>query len=77
LQVFERAKKYRPLGAGVGMDINGMKAIEAIDPALEKWFSENGATVPVAKTFDERGASLSLYVMPMGINLPISLNKCL
>lgn len=27
-----------------------MKAIEAIDPELEKWFSENGATVPVAKT---------------------------
>ncbi|EIE25083.1 FAD/NAD(P)-binding domain-containing protein [Coccomyxa subellipsoidea C-169] len=55
VKVFERAKKYRPLGAGVGMDVNGMKAIEAIDPALEKWFYDNGWTVPVAKTFDEIG----------------------
>lgn len=37
------------------MDVNGMKALEAIDPALEKWFYANGWTVPVAKTFDERG----------------------
>ena len=39
------------------MDVNGMKAIEAIDPALEKWFYDNGWTVPVAKTFDEIGES--------------------
>lgn len=69
-QVFERAKKYRPLGAGVGMDVNGMKAIEAIDPALEKWFYDNGWTVPVAKTFDEIGESWhSVFSYPSAFHM--------
>ena len=71
LQVFERAKKYRPLGAGVGMDVNGMKAIEAIDPALEKWFYANGWTVPVAKTFDERGEPNFLIMDQMLCNIAL------
>ncbi|CAL8461953.1 g1484 [Coccomyxa elongata] len=69
VKVFERAKKYRPLGAGVGMDVNGMKAIEAIDPALEQWFYANGWTVPVAKTFDERGNEVKSEKMDPGNSL--------
>ena len=54
-QVFERARKYRPLGAGVGMDVNGMKAIEAIDPALEQYLATQGMSVGRGVTYDHEG----------------------
>lgn len=34
LQVYEAVNEYLPQGAGVLMNINGFRALEAIDPAL-------------------------------------------
>jgi hypothetical protein len=43
--------------------VNGLKAIGAIDPALEKWFTANGWTVTVSKTYDERGERLPYLLL--------------
>ena len=56
LQVLERAKQYRPMGAGIGIDVNGMKAIDAIDPALRKWFNEEGHSLASSVINDDKGA---------------------
>ena len=55
LQVLERAKQYRPMGAGIGIDVNGMKAIDAIDPALRKWFNEEGHSLASSVINDDKG----------------------
>jgi 2-polyprenyl-6-methoxyphenol hydroxylase-like FAD-dependent oxidoreductase len=57
MQVFERAKAFRPLGAGVGIEVNGLKAIEAIDPTLEAWFVRNGYFQRASVTYDHQGPS--------------------
>lgn len=58
LQVLERAKQYRPMGAGIGIDVNGMKAIEAIDPSLRKWFNAEGLSLPSSIINDHKGNPL-------------------
>jgi hypothetical protein len=37
------------------MDVNGLKAIEAIDPSLEQWFADNGCSIGRGVTYDEKG----------------------
>ncbi len=54
-QVLERAKQYRPMGAGIGIDVNGMKAIEAIDPSLRKWFNAEGLNLKSTIINDHKG----------------------
>ena len=55
VQVLERAKQYRPMGAGIGIDVNGMKAIDAIDPSLRKWFNANGHSLSSSMINDHKG----------------------
>ena len=64
MQVLERAKQYRPMGAGIGIDVNGMKAIEAIDPSLRKWFNAEGLSLSSSVINDHKG-------------LPPALSPCL
>ena len=55
VQVYERARAYRPMGAGIGIDVNGLKAIEAIDPALERQLSAHGYATTKSVTYDHNG----------------------
>ena len=48
------------MGAGIGIDINGMKAIEAIDPSLRKWFNAEGMTLYSSIINDHKGVPPSL-----------------
>ena len=45
-----------------GIDINGMKAIEAIHPAMERWFSDNGWSNSRIITYDHQGRSPSIHL---------------
>ncbi len=60
VQVLERAKQYRPMGAGIGIDVNGMKAIEAIDPSLRKWFNAEGLSLSSSVINDHKGVPPAL-----------------
>ena len=44
------------MGAGIGIDVNGMKAIDAIDPSLRKWFNEEGHSLASSVINDDKGA---------------------
>jgi hypothetical protein len=37
------------------LDVNGLKAIEAIDPSLEAWFMQNGFFQHNTVTYDHQG----------------------
>lgn len=43
------------MGAGIGIDVNGMKAIDAIDPSLRKWFNEEGHSLASSVINDDKG----------------------
>ena len=43
------------MGAGIGIDVNGMKAIEAIDPSLRKWFNAEGWSLSSSIINDHKG----------------------
>lgn len=43
------------MGAGIGIDVNGMKAIEAIDPSLRKWFNAEGLSLSSSIINDHKG----------------------
>ena len=52
------------MGAGIGIDVNGMKAIEAIDPSLRKWFNAEGLSLSSSIINDHKGPSYSLCSIP-------------
>ncbi|MGL5942203.1 MAG: FAD-dependent oxidoreductase [Waterburya sp.] len=45
VQVYEKAKKMRPAGAGLGLLPNGFNSLEAIDPDLVKKIKSSGCYV--------------------------------
>ncbi len=49
------------MGAGIGIDVNGMKAIEAIDPSLRKWFNAEGLSLSSSVINDHKGAPLCCH----------------
>ncbi len=60
VQVFERAKSYRECGAGITLDVNGMKALRAVDPDLYSRFQNAVVTdVNTMQTFDQHGVTLA------------------
>ena len=45
VQVYEKAQKFRPAGAGLGIMPNGFNSIEAIEPSLVKAIKSSGCCV--------------------------------
>lgn len=45
VQVYEKAQKFRPAGAGLGIMPNGFNSIEAIEPNLVKAVKSSGCCV--------------------------------
>lgn len=59
------------MGAGIGIDINGLKAIEAIDPALEQQLSAHGYATTKSVTYDHLGAVDSPATPGQGLHAPL------
>lgn len=76
LQVLERAKQYRPMGAGIGIDVNGMKAIDAIDPALRRWFNEEGHSLSSSVINDDKGEPCPPCVKLRNATLATAVSPC-
>lgn len=56
VQVYERAKNYRECGAGITLDVNGMKALRAVDEELFSRFQSTVVTnVNSMQNFDQHG----------------------
>lgn len=56
VQVYERAKNYRECGAGITLDVNGMKALRAVDEELFSSFQSTVVTnVNSMQNFDQHG----------------------
>ena len=45
VRVYEKARKFRPVGAGLGMMPNGFNSLEAIEPGLVKAIKSSGCCV--------------------------------
>ena len=54
-QVFERSKSYRPCGAGITLDVNGMKSLRSVDEALYTKLQSAAAGVAGNTMFDQSG----------------------
>ena len=60
MQVYERAQNYRECGAGITLDVNGMKALRAVDEELFSKFQSTVVTsVNGMQNFDQHGKSSS------------------
>ena len=56
MQVFERSQSYRECGAGITLDVNGMKALRAVDPELFSKFQQTVVSdVNSMQNFDQHG----------------------
>ncbi|KAK9839567.1 hypothetical protein WJX84_000514, partial [Apatococcus fuscideae] len=54
VKVYERAKNYRECGAGITLDVNGMKALRAVDEELFSRFQSTVVTsVNAMQNFDQ------------------------
>ncbi|GGA48075.1 NAD(P)/FAD-dependent oxidoreductase [Okeania sp. KiyG1] len=43
--VYERAKEFRPVGAGLGLQVNGLKCLDAIQPGIVDILKRSGCQV--------------------------------
>ena len=59
--MYERAQSYRECGAGITLDVNGMKALRAVDQGLFERF-QNAVVTDVSgmQNFDQHGAKSTL-----------------
>lgn len=55
LQVFERARSYKECGAGISLDINGLKSLQAIDPILCEDFQRSVCSIQPGRMTDGQG----------------------
>lgn len=61
LQVFERAKTYKECGAGISLDINGLKSLQAIDPILCEDFQRSVCSIQTGKMTDRQGVGMDAF----------------
>lgn len=57
-QVFERSQAYRECGAGITVDVNGMKAVKAVDSELCSRLEAIGVDFGSFEEFDQYGGYL-------------------
>ena len=70
-QVYERSKRYRDCGAGISVQINGMKAIQAVSPDLLEAFEARGCTITRFEELDQNGEKLAFR-----LQVPCLLSGC-
>ncbi len=58
VQVYEKAKKFRPAGAGLGLLPNGFNALEAIDPDLVTDIKSSGCCVKTSTLKNSLGETI-------------------
>ncbi len=59
-QVFERASRYRECGAGISLDINGLKSLQAIDRHICEDFQRSVCSIQQGRMTDKEGGCCSM-----------------